>query len=157
MYPVSIGFDQALERIEALLENGHHAEALVTSIFTFEKLVKRSLRRAVMARGFSRQQADTIMGKEGFEKLKNIWPVFERKHRPLPSILGNVWEPIPKAKSMRNDLVHGNKVYDLDECQNKAKEVLAALRALHAFIKQDYGSDPWKEQPRPKTNLQWVV
>jgi hypothetical protein len=33
MYPVSIGFKQARGRIESLLKNGHHAEALVTSMF----------------------------------------------------------------------------------------------------------------------------
>ncbi|MDX0973240.1 hypothetical protein GOL21_26555 [Sinorhizobium medicae] len=152
-----MGFDEALGRIEALLGNGHDAEALVTSIFTFEKLIKRSLRRAIVARGFSRDQADTIMGKDGFDKLKDKWPVFDREHRTLAAILGNNWQSIPAAKSMRNDLVHGTKVYDLEECQDKAKKVLIALRMLHSFVKQDYGSDPWNAQTRPKAKLQWVL
>lgn len=157
MYPVSIGFDQALARIEGLLKNGHDAEALVTSIFTFEKLMKRSLRKAIIARGFSRQQADKIMGRDGFDKLADIWPVFERLHRTLAQILGNDWQAIPLAKEMRNKLVHGIKVYDLEECRLKANEVLTALRALHDFVSQDYRSDPWKEQVRPKAELQWVL
>ncbi|WP_067219109.1 hypothetical protein [Stappia indica] len=157
MYPVRIGFDQALERIESLLGNGHHAEALVTSMFTLEKLIKRSLRRAIVARGFTRDQADTILGRDGFDNLKEKWPVFERQHRSLPEILDQNWQPIPNAKKMRNDLVHGIKVYDLEDCRIMASAVLTALRALHTFVTQDYGSDPWDTQPRPKAQLQWIL
>ncbi|RWO22166.1 hypothetical protein [Mesorhizobium sp.] len=157
MYPIRIGFDQALERIESLLRNGHDAEALVTSMFTLEKLIKRSLRKAIVARGFTREQADTILGRDGFDSLKEKWPVFERQHRTLQEILDQNWQQIPEAKKMRNNLVHGIKVYDLEDCRTKASAVLAALRTLHAYVMQDYGSDPWNTQPRPKAQLQWVL
>jgi hypothetical protein len=157
MYPVRIGFDQALERIAGLLRNEHYAEALVTSMFTLEKLIKRSLRRAIVARGFTKDQADKIIGRDGFDGLKEKWPVFERQHRTLPNILDGNWPPIPEAKEMRNALVHGTKVFDLQQCHTKANEVVAALKALHAFVTQDYGSDPWHAQPSPKTQLPWAL
>ena len=33
---------EAVKRIKALLKNGHHAEALVTSVFTFEKMMRKT-------------------------------------------------------------------------------------------------------------------
>jgi hypothetical protein len=58
MYPISFGFYTAEQRIHKLMENGHHAEALVTAVFTFEKLVMRSLRGAIVARGFAAARLD---------------------------------------------------------------------------------------------------
>ena len=43
MYPVSLGLDEALKRIDKLLTNGHSAEALLTAVFTLEKTMRRSL------------------------------------------------------------------------------------------------------------------
>lgn len=157
MYPVRLNFEQVLQRIEALLNNGHHAEALVTSMFTLEKLIKRSLRRAIVARGFSITQSNKILARNGFDALVAQWDVFDRRHRTLPSILQAEWSNVKQAKKMRNDLVHGNKVFDLAECQSKATEVLIAIRKLHAFIVEDYGSDPWQKQPAHRARLDWQL
>jgi cobalamin-dependent methionine synthase I len=97
------------------------------------------------------------LGRDGFDSLKEKWPVFERQHRTLQEIIDQNWQQIPEAKKMRNNLVHGIKVYDLEDCRTKASAVLAALRTLHAYVMQDYGSDPWNTQPRPKAQLQWVL
>lgn len=43
MYPVSIGYAGAIQRINDLMSNGHHAEALVTTAFTVEKTLRRTL------------------------------------------------------------------------------------------------------------------
>ena len=53
MYPLRVGFKEALNRIGALLSNGHDAEALVTSVFTLEKLMRRSVKIAVPSPGFT--------------------------------------------------------------------------------------------------------
>jgi hypothetical protein len=37
MYPVRLGYDTAVTRIRRLMRNDHHAEALITSVFTVEK------------------------------------------------------------------------------------------------------------------------
>jgi hypothetical protein len=155
MYPVRLAFSEVLERIEALIANGHHAEALVTSMFTFEKLVKRILRRAIVARGFSLAHAETMLDRNGLEQLLEKWAVFERDHRTLPQILGNEWRPIPAAKKARNDLVHGNKVFKLEKCREQAESVLVALRKLHRVMSEDYGVDPWGKRPRERGGLPW--
>ena len=53
MYPVSLGVNEARSRIEGLLKNGHHAEALLTSVFTVEKTLKRTLKYIMIRRGFT--------------------------------------------------------------------------------------------------------
>jgi class 3 adenylate cyclase len=88
MHPVKLRFPQVLARIRKLLQNKHNAEALVTSMFTFEKLMKRSLRRAIVARGFTLAHADILLDGKGFEDLRSMWEVFEKDHKRLPAILG---------------------------------------------------------------------
>jgi hypothetical protein len=117
--------------------------------------MKRTLRRAIVARGFSVEQADKLLERNGFEQLLAKWEIFEKEHRTLPTILGPEWEPIKGAKGMRNELVHGNKVYPLTECRTTAKAVLSALRKLHKFAVEDYGVDPWQKQPKCGPALQW--
>jgi hypothetical protein len=158
MYPVRIGFDEALSRICKLLNNGHDAEALVTSVFTFEKLMRRSLKMAILSRGFTSKQSDTLIGRRGFKDLKNVWAVFDRDHRTLPVAIGNDrWQHVPKAVEMRNDLVHGNRVYELDVCRSYANHVLTALKSLHSQVFKDYGRDPWMKLPiRRKPQLHWL-
>jgi hypothetical protein len=157
MYPARIDFQNVIERIEALLRNGHHAEALVTSMFTMEKLIRRSLRIAIVARGFSQDQANIIFGRNGFDDLEKKWPVFDRYHRDLHTVLDADWQSVVEAKKMRNNFVHGHSVYDLAECEKRAKQVVAALGRLHSRIKQDYEHDPWGFIPCPKAVLQWQL
>ena len=57
-------------------------------MFTFEKLMKRSLRRAIVARGFTLAHADILLDGKGFEDLRSMWEVFEKDHKRLPAILG---------------------------------------------------------------------
>ena len=110
--------------------------------------MKRSLRRAIVARGFTLEQAAILLDGKGFEELKKMWEVFERDHKRLPAILGSAWQHVPKAKKMRNDLVHGNAVYDLKDCKDVTAEVLKALDKLHEFVVDEYGVDPWSKRPR---------
>jgi hypothetical protein len=155
MYPVKLHFDKVLRRIRKLLSNGHSAEALVTSVFTFEKLIKRSLRHAIVARGFTVEQVSILLDRKGFEELQRMWEVFERDHKRLPEILGSTWQNMPKAKTMRNHLVHGNKVYSLDDCKSYARDVLTALEKLHEYVIDEYGADPWTKRPRKRATPPW--
>ena len=117
MYPISLGFDEAQHRIHLLLANGHHAEALVTSVFSREKLMRRSLRYFAIARGFTSKQAELLFSRKSFHDLKVIWPCFEIQHRTLPDLLTEKkWQHIPPAVTMRNKLAHGERVYKLAEC-----------------------------------------
>lgn len=159
MYPVSLGFDEAVRRIEQLLKNGHAAEALVTSVFTLEKTVRRSLKHAILARGFSLKQSDRLVESKGFKELREHWDIFEKTHRSLPAFIGNAdWQFVPEAVTMRNKLVHGHKVYKLTDCELYARHVLSALKRLHANVKKDYGKDPWARiSGRLKPKLQWLA
>src|SRR5690348_7325624 len=98
MYPVKLSFAKVIRRIKALLSD-HPAEALVTSMFTFEKLVKRSIRRSIVARGFTVEQAEILLARAQFDDLKRMWEVFECNHQRLPEILGAKWQHIPEAKT----------------------------------------------------------
>ena len=44
MYPVKLGYAEAVLRVKALIQNGHHSEALLTAMFTTEKTLYRTLR-----------------------------------------------------------------------------------------------------------------
>ncbi len=76
MYPVKLGFDEAIRRARSLIDNGHHAEALVSAVFTVEKTLRRSLRFAIVARGFTSGQADKIIGRSGLECSLGTVPVY---------------------------------------------------------------------------------
>jgi hypothetical protein len=157
MYPVRIGFDEALNRIAALRQNHHDAEALVTSVFTLEKLMRRSLKLAILSRGFTSTQAETLINRKGFKELTISWPIFEKHHRGLSTVIGNrLWQHIRKAVKMRNDLVHGNRVYPLDDCRSYAEHVVSSLRYLHSRMLEDLRRDPWSKLPvRRKPQLPW--
>jgi hypothetical protein len=102
MYPVRLGFNAAAKRIQSLIRHGHHAEALVTSVFTLEKTIRRSLRSAIIARGFTGKQADQLLGRKGFEELKSAWEVFEKNYTSLPTFVGNQhWQFVPEAVRRR--------------------------------------------------------
>jgi hypothetical protein len=148
-----------VRRIEQLLKSGHAAEALVTSVFTLEKTLRRSLKLAVLARGFSLKQADRLVASKGFKELREHWDIFEKSHRGLPAFIGNAdWQFVPEAFSMRNNLVHGHKVYKLTDSEDYAKRVLRALKRLHANVKKDFGKDPWvRISGRIKPKLQWMT
>lgn len=159
MYPVRLQFDKAVSRIDRLNRNGHHAEALVTSVFTLEKIVRRGLRFTISARGFSARQADLLLERTGFKDLRKLWPIFERTHRPLPDFIGNRdWQFVPEAVTRRNKLVHGIRVYPLAECKTYSGHVLAAIKRFRTNMLRDYGVDPWKRLTgRRKPALQWIA
>jgi hypothetical protein len=157
MYPVSLGFDEALRRIEQLSKNGHHAEALLTSVFTFEKTARRALRLCIVARGFTSKQAEALLKfANGLEKIKEIWPVFARGNETLPTLIGINWQHLKKAQTMRNDLVHGKRVYNLDECEAVSTKVIMALKTFKHELDKNLEHDVWKYLPRRNSSkLPW--
>jgi hypothetical protein len=58
--------------------------------------------------------------------------------------VGNAhWQCLPDAMEMRNDLVHGARAYQLEECDAKARDVLAALTHIEATFQARYGYSGW--------------
>jgi len=103
MYSVRLGFDSAKKRIKKLITNGHHAEALLTSVFTFEKTIHRTLKQLIVSAGFKNKDAKKLLKQiQGFKKQKEIWSCFDPNGKNLPEIIGNKhWQHINKAVEMR--------------------------------------------------------
>lgn len=146
MYPVRLGHDVAIGRIETLLANGHHAEALVTSVFTVEKVLRRTLKELIVSAGFTSKAANRLMKRfDGFQKTREVWWCFDPAGEALPSIIGNRhWQAITPSVMMRNKLVHGERTYPLSECESHAKELLEALRHIESTFQKRYGYSGWK-------------
>lgn len=158
MYPISIGLDGAILRIEKLAENGHYAEALLTTVFTYEKTLKRSVRIAILARGFSSRQADMLMKKGGLQSLIDLWPIFDIEFIPFERVIGqNSYQTLKKASKMRNDLVHGSSVFKLDACREMSKILLSQIKDLQSIVIDRYGRDPWsKIHGKRNASLPWT-
>jgi hypothetical protein len=145
MYPVKLGFEDAVKRVRKLIKNGHDAEALLTAMFTAEKTLYRTLRQLVISSGFPSTQADVLMSKfKGIENIKSVWACFDPKHEKLSDFMkqGSL-KSIANAQTMRNKLVHGIAVYSQDDCQVAANDVLTALDDLRITLDQRYGFDGW--------------
>lgn len=136
----------AKQRISDLMSNGHHAEALVTTAFTVEKTLRRTLRYVVVSCGFQSKMAEKIVeGLRGLDAIKRGWELYDTQHRTLPSIVGDAdWATFQKTATMRNKMVHGERVYDLAECQQQATDALAALDRLKATARFSVTSRRWR-------------
>ncbi|MBT9456713.1 MAG: hypothetical protein IV097_08830 [Burkholderiaceae bacterium] len=145
MYSVKLGFNEAVKRVNALIANGHRAEALLTSVFTCEKTCFRMLRQLVVSSGFASVQADKLMQKfRGFENIKDVWECFDPKHEKLSAFIPKAsLDKIKVAQEMRNNLVHGKRVYALAECEAVAKDVLVELEVVRKAFESRYGYDGW--------------
>jgi hypothetical protein len=156
MYPVRLGYDKAVKRIRRLIGNGHHAEALVTSVFTIEKTLRRVLRALIVSAGFSSVQADLLMTKfDGLNKIKEIWECFDPNNRKLSGFLApTTLQAIAEIQRKRNDLVHGSRVFGLNHCRREAERALTALSDLRKTFEKRYGYDGWsKIRVRTKSTL----
>lgn len=156
MYPVSIGYSGARARISSLLDNGHDAEALVTTAFTVEKTLRRTLRQIVVLAGFRSNIAEKIVGNlRGLDAVRKAWELYDPQHRTLTSIVIEAdWKVIKDAAEMRNKLVHGERVFNLDDCRRKAMDTLAALDRLKDTLDQEYKYSGWgRLKVRKKSRL----
>lgn len=156
MYPVSLGYGVAKQRINALLANGHDAEALVTTAFTIEKTLRRTLRQIIVSAGFWSTVADKIVSNHGgLKRLKEAWELYDPAHRPLTSIIAAAdWNIFQTTATMRNKMVHGERVYALADCQRQANDALAALDRAKAALDAEYGYSGWaSHSPRRTSHL----
>lgn len=145
MYPVRLGYSAAIARINTLLQNGHDAEALVTSMFTAEKTLRRTLRQLVVSAGFTSPIADKLVGGfHGLEAVKCAWEIYDPKHRKLTDLLAPAdWRAFTDTAKMRNKLIHGARVYSLAACRQGANDVLAALANVKAALDAEHQYSGW--------------
>ena len=146
MYPVRLGYKVAISRINELMKNGHYPEALVTSMFTVEKTLRRTLRQIVVSAGFASKQADKIVGNlKGLDALKNAWELYEPTNKKLTELIPpEDWKQFKDAATMRNKMIHGERVYELKTCKNEAVKVLSALDSLKTNFDNIYGYSGWE-------------
>jgi len=146
LYPVTLGYQTAINRISLLMSNGHHAEALVTGMFTTEKTLRRTLRQIVVSAGFASKYADKIVSDlRGLDAIKKAWELYEPNNKKLTEILSPTdWELFKEGASMRNSMIHGGRVYKLDNCEKMAKEILAALDNVKKQFDSMYGYSGWE-------------
>ncbi len=145
MYPVRLGINKAKGRINRLIKNGHHAEALLTSVFTFEKTIHRTLKQLIVSSGFRSKDAEKLLKQlQGFNKQKEVWPCFDPNGKSLPNIIGsNHWQHVNKAVKMRNNLVHGSRAYNLDLCKEMAENMLEVIEQTVSAFRAEYNYDGW--------------
>ena len=156
MYPIKLGYSEAIRRIKSLIRNGHYAEALVTSVFTVEKTLRRTLRQLIVSAGFISRHADKIVKKfSGLESIKDNWELYDPEHRKLTTILNQKdWQIIFDAYKKRNDLVHGNRVYNLELCHKLSKQVLDSLDNIKKTLDDNYRYSGWtRGKMRRKSKL----
>jgi len=145
MYPVNLGYDVAVQRMQAMSANGHHAEALVAVAFTVEKTLRRTLRQLVVSAGFPSTLAEKLVNNlRGLDAIKKAWEFYDPRNRPLLQVVNQAdWDVFKTIASMRNDLVHGVKVYKLQTCATETAAGLASLDNLKTALDIEYGYSGW--------------
>lgn len=147
MYSVRLGYKDALARIQTLASHGHHAEAMLAVQFTIEKTLRRTLKQLVVSAGFKSVVANKLMKNfRTLEGIKNAWEAFDPQHRKLPLIVGQQnWQVIMQTAQMRNDLVHGTRVYPTAECRSQTNSALTVLSAIKTNFDEIYGYSGWSK------------
>lgn len=156
MYPVTLGYDEAKKRIESLLRDGYCSEALVTAVFTAEKMLRRTLRQIIVSAGFTSKSAEQLMSlARGLTALKEQWFIYEPHQRTLVEVIGNQeWQQICTLAKMRNKLIHGIRVYEAEYCQEQAEKFLFTLDLVKEKLESTYGYSGWERlAARKKSKL----
>lgn len=145
MYPVRLGFETAISRIEKLSKNGHHAESLVTTVFTCEKTLRRTLRFLIVSCGFKSLIAEKIINNtRGLEAIKTAWEYYDPDHKKLSEIINpKDLQIISECAKIRNELVHGIRVYKLDLCESRTEELVESLKNVKKTLEANYYYCGW--------------
>jgi len=145
MYSIRLGFDSAIERIQLLLDSGFSSEALVTSVFTAEKTLRRTLRQLMVSSGFISTHADAQLKQlRGLGAVGDAWRYYDPQHSKLVQVIGNPdWQLLTTGANMRNQLVHGIRVYKVAACVQHTQAMLDALARVKRGLDKRYGYSGW--------------
>lgn len=154
MYPVTLGYAAAVQRMQAMNANGHHAEALVAVAFTVEKTLRRTLRQLIVSAGFPSRLAEKLVGNfRGLDAIKTAWEYYDPKHRALLEVIDQAdWNAFKKIAEMRNSLVHGTRVYNLQICANETTAGLLSLDHTKIALDAEYGYSGWEKGRTRRTS-----
>lgn len=150
MYSVRLGFESAKKRIKKLRKNGHYAEYLVTSMFTVEKTLRRTLRELIVSAGFTSKNADKLMLQiRGLDSIKKNWELFDPKERKITTVISeNNWSQIKRLSKLRNDLVHGRRTYSIEKCRKEGDEIFKIMQSIKTTFDKEYGYSGWREHTK---------
>lgn len=145
MYSVKLGYDAARERIKNLAKSGYHAESLVTSVFTAEKTLRRTLKQLIVSSGFKSSISNKIIKKlGGIYPVCNAWELYDPEHRKIETVVSNdAIRIIKEAAQKRNKMIHGEKVFKPEVCKAETKKVLKALKEVKDSFDKEYGYSGW--------------
>jgi len=145
MYPLRLPFQKVRSRLKRLLADGYAAEALVTSVFTAERLLRRTLIQLVISAGFTHDKAFQVVRRfNGIAAVKDAWPLYDPHDRGLVEVIGNTnWKILQGAAQMRNEMVHGLVTYSQTKCKSRAAEVISVIDAMKEMLAKTYGYHGW--------------
>jgi len=118
--------------------------------------MRRVLRALVISAGFPSSQATALMEKfDSLNKIKEVWHCFDPQHEKLSGFLPQATlQAISETQTMRNQLVHGAKVFRLDLFEQEAERALKALDTLRNTFNNRYSFDEWSQvKARKKSAL----
>lgn len=94
--------------------------------------------------------ADKIVSRlRGLDAIKENWELYDPRNRKLTDLLRQTdWLTLKRCADMRNNLVHGTRVYDLAECQRQVRELMGAMNRLKTLFDSEYGYSGWTTASR---------
>ena len=145
MYPIKKGFISATNKIESLLNDGHISEAFLASVFVCEKTFRRVIRALIVSTGFKSKIADKVLYRiRGLEQIKQHWEFYAPEHRQLIKVIKkDDWNVIKNASKIRNDLVHGVRVYKRSFLREETEKTLSAITNIEKTFRDIYGYGGW--------------
>ncbi len=145
MYSLQASFDEVLSRVERLLRDGYPCEALVTSVFTVERILRRTLVQLAVSAGFTHEQAlQLVAGLGGIQTLARVWSFYDPQGRTLVEVIGKAsWQIVRQAVKMRDEMAAGLFVYALRRCDRRTRDLISALEDIRKRFRAVYGYDGW--------------
>ena len=156
MYSVQLGYKKARTRINRLLNNKHYSEVFIVTVFTVEKTIRRTLHQLIISSGFSTEITKKILKDiRGLEAIKKNWSYYDPENKTIVDIIGNDnCTKITNYFKMRNKIIHGIHVYNLETCRESTIDLLSVLDDIKIRFKNNYDFDGWEKlSPRPKSYL----
>lgn len=147
MYSVRLGYNNAVRRINKLIKNNHNSESFVTTVFTIEKTIRRSVTELIISAGFKSKLARKyVKSLSGQNRLIIQFEFFDPLNRDFDELFTrDLRIKINEWGTMRNKIVHGERVYGIDLLKKATKDALEALEKLKDSLTSHYDYDGWEK------------
>ena len=147
MYSVRLGFKNANKRIKRLIKNKHYPEAVIVTFATGEKMIRRTMKQLIVDSGQSKKKATKIVNSiRTIKDLNKNWKDYNSKKKRLVEIVGNKnWESFMTARKMRNDFIHGSKVYSKKEAKEVSQSMFKALDEFNNNLIVEHQFSGWEK------------